>query len=264
MDETYPDFTLPREAWLVCLTGMLVPADRHREIRARFYKAVADAVGRRPNTVPPQMEIHAAALLPHANDDTRVAFLEKVAGIITEFDLSLYRIGYRRTRILLDMFKTDGAILGIAFGGMLGLMSTELETTPIWPVMETDRSNAQDQAFASVVQFADHVEAHLGPKTLSHDQANLGEVLYSTKRSIHGALVDCAAYLLNVRTRAAHGLVLSDYKRRLGAVADRLTPAIRFDEVITMRHEKPPPGYCRTGGPFRFAVPIIPSDNSNI
>jgi hypothetical protein len=63
MDETYPDFTLPREAWLVCLTGMLVPADRHREIRARFYKAVADAVGRRPNTVPPLMEIHAVALL---------------------------------------------------------------------------------------------------------------------------------------------------------------------------------------------------------
>src|SRR5271166_1102033 len=99
--------------------------------------------------------------------------------------------------------------------------------------METDRSEPQDRAFAGAVQFADHIEAHLGPETLSRDQANLGEVLYSTKRSIHGALVDCAAYLMNVRTHAARGLVLSDYKRRLCAVADRLMPAIRFDEVIT-------------------------------
>ena len=131
MDETYPDFTLPRAAWSVRLTGMLVPADRHREIRARFYEAVADAVGKRPNTVPPVTEIHAATLLPHADDDTRVAFLEKVAGIITGFDLSLYRVGHRRTRILLDMIKTDGAILGMAFGGMLDLISRELETLPI-------------------------------------------------------------------------------------------------------------------------------------
>lgn len=260
MDETYPDFSLPRDAWSVCLTGMLVPVDRHREIRARFYEAVANAVGRQPNTVPPVTEIHAAALLPHADDNTRVAFLEKVTGIIAEFDLSLYRVGYRRTRILKDLLKTDAAILGIAFSGMLDLISTELKTTPIWPVMEIDHSPAQDQAFAGSVQFADHIDAHLGPKALSRDQANLGEVLYSTKRSIHGALVDCAAYLLNVRTHAAQGLVSSDYKRRISTLADQLTPAIRFDEVITMRHEKPPPG--RSGnGPVRFAVPIIPSDN---
>src|ERR1700722_4200992 len=127
MDETYPDFTLPREAWSVCLTGMLVPADRHREIRARFYEALADALGRHPNTVPPLTEIPAAALLPDANDDTRVAFLDKAVDIITTFNLSLYRVGYRRTRSLLDMVKTDGAILGIAFGGMLDLISRELE-----------------------------------------------------------------------------------------------------------------------------------------
>jgi len=262
MDETYPDFGLPRAAWSVCLTGMLVPAHRHREIRARFYEAVADAVGRCSNTVPPVTEIHAAALLPHTDDDTRVAFLEKVADIITSFDLALYRVGYCRTRDLLNMCKTDGDILSLAFGGMLQLISKELETTSIWPVMETDRSEKQDRAFAGLVQLTDHIEAHIGPRRLAREQANLGEVLYSTKRSIHGALVDCAAYLLNVRTHTRQGLVLSDYKRRLSVVADRLLPAIRYDEVIKMRFEEPPPGYSGTG-PYRFATPIVPSDSSD-
>jgi len=62
-----------------------------------------------------------------------------------------------------------------------------------------------------------------------------------------------------VRSLAAQGRPLSDYKRRLAVVADRLMPAIRFDEVITMRHEKPPPSYSGTG-PYRFAVPIISSN----
>lgn len=242
MDETYPDFTLPRQARAVCLTGMLVPADRHREIRARFYNAVVDAVKSEPNTVPQVTEIHAAALFPDADDDTRVAFLNEVAGIIVDFDLSLYRVGYRRTRALLNIFKTDGPIIGLAFQGLLALLSKEMETTSTWPVMETDRSNAQDQQFAGTVQRVDQMGAYIGPEMLSRDQTNLGEVLYSTKRSIHGALVDCAAYLLNVRTIAEHGLVFSEYKRRLRDVADRLVPAIRFDEIITMRHQRPPPG----------------------
>ena len=260
MDETYADLTKPPEAHSVCLTGMLVPADRHREIRGQFYEAVADAVRREPNVVPPVTEIHAASLLPNADDDTRVAFLEKLVGIIINFDLSLYRVGYRRTPILLEMFKTDKAILSIAFTSMLDLISAELKSTPIWPVMETDHSKVQDQAFAGTVQFADHIAAYIGPEMLTRDQANLGEVLYSTKRSIHGALVDCAAYLLNVRTFAAQGLISSDYKRRLSLVAERLTPAVKFDEVITMSHDSPPSSYSGVG-PMRFAVPVIPSNN---
>lgn len=255
MDETYPDFSLPRKAWSVCLTGMIVPSDRHRDIRTLFYAAVANAVGRHPNVVPPVPEIHAAALLPDADDDTRVALLEDLADIIVMNNLGLYRVGYHRTRSMLDMFKTDGAILGIAFDGLLRLMPAELEASSVWPVMEIDRSSeAQDRAFAGTIQFTDHVEAHIGSHMLSRDHSNLGEVLYSTKRSIHGALVDCAAYLLNVRTLAALGLVSSDYKRRLATVADRLAPAIRYDEVITMRQQAPPPGYSGSG-PARFAVP---------
>ncbi len=240
MDERYADQSLPREAWSVTLTGMLVPADRHREIRDRFYDALATAVGRKPNTVPALIEIHAAALLPDADDNTRITFLQNVTDIITDFDLSLYRVGYRRTRQLVRTFKTDTAILGLAFFGLLGLVTRDLPTDLIWPVMETDVTAAQDQAFAGQVQFTDHIGAHIGTEDLSRDQTNLGEVLYSTKRSIHGALVDCAAYLLNVRTLAREERPLSAFKRRLADVADRLEAAVRYDEIILMRHGGPP------------------------
>jgi hypothetical protein len=262
MDETYPDFSLPRRTWSVCLTGMLVPAASHREIRARFYNAVADAVGRQSNTVPPVMEIHAATLLPDSDDVTRIAFLANLVSIITDYNLSLFRVGYRRTRTLLNMCGTNAAILGLAFGGMLNLMSQELESTPIWPVMETDRSNLQDQSFAGAVQFTDHIAAHIGADALSRDQSNLGEVLYSTKRSIYGALVDCAAYLLNVRTLAAQGVALSDYKRQLCTVASQLLPIVQFDEIITMRLEMPSPENSGDGG-SRPGVRIVPNDSSD-
>lgn len=235
MDETYPDQTLPRAAWAVCLTGLLVPAERHPEIRERFYAAIGDAVGRVPNTVPTLPEIHAAHLLPEADDDTRVAFLEALADIVVSCDLRLYRVGYVRTRSLIAMFKSEEAVLGLAFSGLLHLIADELAAGPVWPVMETNQKALQDQAFAGAVQFASHIEAHIGPGILSRDQSNLGEVLYCTKRSVHGAIVDCSAYLLNIRTVQNRGLSISPYKNRLAAVAERLAPAIRYDEIIPMR-----------------------------
>lgn len=262
MDETYPDVSLPRTAWSVCLTGLMVPAALHGDIRHQFYEAIADAIGRTPNAVPPLPEIHAAKLFPGLDDDTRIAFLEKLAAIIVAFNLGIYRVGYVRTREMVAIHKNDAAILGTAFGGLLHVIASELEVTQVWPVMEMDHKPAQDQAFAGSVQFADHIASHLGPHVLSRDQRNLGEVLYSTKRSIHGALVDCAAYLLNVRTIAALDLPLSTYKRRLAKVADMLSPAIRFDEVITMKMEKPPADYVGKG-PYRYMVPIVPSNDED-
>lgn len=263
MDETYSDFTLPRAAWAVALTGMLVPAERHREIRARFYGALAQVVGSKPGIVPAFQEVHAAALFPLSNDDDRIAFLQEMASLITEFDLSLYRVGYVRSRDLLAMNGSDKSILGLCFGGILELLKPELERSSIWPVMETDRTDEQDKTFPAQIQLSDYFESHVGSDVMSRDSRNLGEVLYSTKRSIHGSIVDCAAYLLNVRTVAGLGLPLSPFKQRIHEVAKTLAPAVRFDEVIKMRFNRPPKGHQPTG-PYRFAFRITPSDTHDI
>ncbi|MDG2522888.1 hypothetical protein P7B02_15230 [Caulobacter segnis] len=257
MDETYPDFTLPKSAWSVALTGMLVPAKRHREVRTQFYDAVATATKRTPSTVPPLAEIHAAALLPDCTDEERVAFLNRLVEIVLEFDLRIYRIGYARSRELLQILKTDRGIAGFVFAQLLHVLEPELLENQIWPVMETDRTNEQDQAFAGQIQYADHIESHLGAAILSRDGANLGEVLYSTKRSVHGAIVDCMAYLLNVSSLHGQGLPLSPFKALLRPVADRLGPAVRYNEIITMRFEAPPSDY-RSSGASRYAVRLTP------
>ena len=263
MDETYADAKLPVWARAICLSGLLVPAASHSAIRTRFYDAVADAVGREPNTVPMPPKIHAADLLPGSDDGTRIVFLNAIVDIILDFELTLYRVGYRPTPELMALLKTQDEVLGLAFNGMLHLIEDELANGPVWPVMETNQKSAQDRAFAGSVQFADHVEAHVGSGLLSRDQAHLGEVLYCTKRSIHGALVDCAAYLLNVRTVRAQGLPLAPFKQRLVEIAERLAPSVRFDEIIQMQHCKPPPGGPPTG-PYRYVFPITPSDNDTL
>ncbi|MFA6966696.1 hypothetical protein [Bosea sp. (in: a-proteobacteria)] len=237
MDETYADRSLSLSHRAIALTGLLVSADGHRDLKEKYYASIAQVVGRVPNVVPAISEIHAARLLPGADDDARITFLNCIVDLILDRQLSIYRVGYFQSKKMMDTFGSERSIVGLCFFSMLQMLETALSECAIWPVMEADHSKEQDQAFAGQVQFADHLASHIGAAALSRDQMNLGEVLYSTKRSIYGAMVDCVAYLLNVKWVADQGLALSPYKRRLLKVAERLSPTVMHDEIIRMKFE---------------------------
>jgi hypothetical protein len=103
----------------------------------------------------------------------------------------------------------------------------------------------------------DYMTVRLGKESVSVDNRNLGEVLYTTKRSAHGSVVDCVAYLLHLAFLRSIGHTQTAFKQRLADIASGLSSAIACDEVIELKFEHPPTGYTPTG-PIRFAFPMTP------
>jgi hypothetical protein len=242
MDEKYADDGAPAKARATALVGILVPAASHPSFRSRFYELLAVALGATKTVIPAIPKIHASELFPGRTDEERFAFLEGLVTIVNELGFRVYRVGYLKTPKMIQLIKSEKNIPGLCFGEILRSLESELVNSAVWPVMETDGSEPQDQAFGGTLQFVDYAASLIGKGSISLDTENLGEVLYSRKRSAHGALVDCVTYLLHMKWLRSIGLTQTPYKEHLADIASGLDPAIAVDEIIRMRVGLPPEG----------------------
>lgn len=261
MDERYADNSLPAPLRATVLTGVLMPTDTHRQFRDRFYELVITALGDTENVISAMPAIHASELFPEKNDGIRFDFLTGIVDLIVRLQFPIYRIGYTVSHAARVFKKGERETLSLCFMGMLFCLKEQLETHTIWPVMEYDGTALQDQGFAGTVQGLSYYASRIGPQNCSIDNANLGEVLYTTKRSASGATVDCVAYLLHARHLREKGVALSPFKARLAEIADPLSSVIAFDEIIDLKQEHPPKGH-RGNGPIRYVVRIEPHDTA--
>ena len=229
MDEKYADHDAPREAQVTSLTGVLIPATVHRVFRERFYRLVADAIGDPERTISkwPFGQIHASKLLPDSTDDRRFSFLEGLVSLVNELEFGIYRIGYFRTRQNVSGLGGESGIMSTCFMSMLYMLKDEIADSQVWPVMEIDHTDRQDQSFAGMVQMSDYAFSRSASESWWVSNANFGEVLYMTKRSSYGALVDCLAYLLHAKWLRSIGQDQTPYKERLATVASNLTTVAR-------------------------------------
>jgi len=237
MDEKYADPKLPAAMQITSLTGLLVTADNHAIFRAQFYGLLTKIMGDLENTISPLPVVHAADMFREfgSDDSKRYAFTEGLVDIIAATGAQIFRVGYVWSAKMRNTFKTEQAVLGICFGGLLRMLSEELAAHQIWPVMETDRTAMQDQTFAGSIRNVDYYTVRLDWVTMTLDNKNLGEVLFSTKNSAYGAAVDFAAYLLHLRHLRSHGLAMTPFKERLADIAAPLDASVRRNEVIEMQ-----------------------------
>jgi hypothetical protein len=131
-------------------------------------------MGEQEGVVRPVPLIHAANLLPDANDEVRIAFLHSLVNLINELKFQIYHVGYRTTPQIVSMFSGERGVLGLCFSGMLSCLKKELARSQVWPVMEIDRTPEQDRAFAGLIQHLDYLTARLGPTAMSIKNENLG------------------------------------------------------------------------------------------
>jgi len=103
--------------------------------------------------------------------------------------------------------------------------------------METDRSDVQDLQFPAMVSSLSYYGARLGKGNISIDYTNLGELLYSTKHSKIGSIVDCVAYLRRATEQQAAGGA-SEFKQTLAEIGRRLGPSMTLDCVQHLRISK--------------------------
>ena len=237
MDEKYPDQGAPRNAQATSLTGVLIPATLHQTFRAQFYGLVAEAIGDPENVISkwPHKMTHASELLPDLPDDKHFRFLEGLVTLVNRLELRIYRFGYCYGGIPQAVCALGGDIVLIGDCFLRILWALKDEGSQVWPVMETDRSNKQDQVFAGTVQISDYAHSRFGSEGWWVSEANFGEVLYMTKRSGYGALVDCVASLLHIKWLRSISHPQTKYKERLASIASGLNPAIALDKIAPMK-----------------------------
>lgn len=200
MDENYAEPGARPQSTSVSLTGLLVPTAKNREFRSGYYTLVHQALQDPAGTVSPMPTIHAMELFPDKDDATKLRFLEGIVELAVDVWFRVYRIGYHPTPELTRLTgMTKQGIVGLCFASMLFCLKDALTSAVIWPVMEIDQTPDQDRSFAGSMQFTDFMNSRFGGDGLSIDYENLGEVVYSTKRSAYGSAVDCVAYLLHAK-----------------------------------------------------------------
>lgn len=261
MDERYPDRHLPQHLQATTLTGMIIAAERHRQLREGFYELVSEALAAEGNQIPGLPVVHACNLFPDKDDKTKFKFLDGLVQLVISLGPKVIRLGYTSTSISRAFGKCDvDPTIGLLFTSMLWCIEADLQEAIIWPVMEIDHTSAQDAAFAGHIQTLDYLTSRLDSRSMSIANRNLGEVLYTTKRSASGAVVDCIAYLLHARTIRNAGVQLSSFKSTLATIGDGLMGCIARDEIIELQHGQPSPDY-RADGPCRYVFPITPTDS---
>ena len=149
MDEKYAVQAHPPGLRVTSLTGVLLPQTAYREFRNRFYGLVAAAIGDPEDTISkwPHEQLHAQKLLPTAtSNDQRFSFLQGLVPLVNELELRIYRIGYYTTPQVLSLFKnSETGLVAMCFFGMLGVLKDDTSDSQVWPVMEIDHSDRQDQ-----------------------------------------------------------------------------------------------------------------------
>lgn len=237
MDEKYADPALPPAMRVTSLTGILVDPETHASFREQFYSLLNKIRSDPDNAISALTAIHAAELFPeYGNDDSRrIEFVEGLVDLMVANQIRIFRVGYVWSPKMKELFKTEKAVLGICFDGILRTLTNELKANQIWPVMETDRTSIQDQTFAGFIRNLDYYTTRLSAASMSLDNSNLGEVLFSTKNSTYGTCVDFAAYLLHLRFLKSQGLTLTPFKEQLAAIAAPLGEVTERNETIEMQ-----------------------------
>lgn len=242
MDEKYIDPKASASNQVTSLTGLLVAADAYPRFRDGILKIVPGFDDGPKNLA---TDIHASELFPGKCDDVHFDFYRKLVRLINELECGVYRRGFSFIPSDPMLQKNEKRLVGLCFRSILISIEDYEDYAQIWPVMETDRTNEQDENFAGYVRWMDQATAYLnatgdGVENLIDDDymvdnSRFGDVHYVTKKSIVGNAADCVAYLLHCKWLDEKGFRITDYKARLAAIATDLQPSIVDDYVGSFR-----------------------------
>lgn len=233
MDESISDDTN-----VASLTAMFVPSTKYRVLRNKFYEGLNWAVRPEPNNInldPP--ELHGCKLLPDIDDDgIRLKTVSRVVDLVVENDIDIFRVGYRLTKSFRESFKPQHAWTGLCWLGIQAVTQRLFENELIVPVMDSC-SMHHVQGISGQVRTADIMRSVGLESSLSiNNTDNLGEVLYAHSNfSSLTQVVDIVSYLRHVADWAEGGLEMTDFKRSLDNISERLVPQLRYENVIEMK-----------------------------
>lgn len=238
MDEKYLDSQSSPEMQVTSLTGLLVPADVYPQLRDGLLRLSPYFAGGASRF---DAVIHASNLFRDLPDDDHFEFYRGLVSLVNELGCMIYRRGFNFVPEHELLRKHQNSLIGICFKSMLIAAQDLEDAVQIWPVMEIDHTNTQDDLFAGYVRWMDSATAYLesigeGVEELIDDDymvdnERLGDLHYVTKRSVAGMAADCLTYLLHFRWLKDRGFQLTSYKTELAEIASGLDPS-SVDEFV--------------------------------
>ena len=239
MDEKYANTDSPAALQATSLTGFLLSASVYPVFRNRLYRILpgfADGVDNYP------IQVHASDLFRDRADEDHFEFYGDLVSLVNELGCRIFRRGFNFSPGHRQLRRYQHMLLRFCFKSMLAAVQDLGDAGLIWPVMETDRTDVQDEMFAGYVRWTDHATSYLdaigdGVQELIEDgimvdNNMIGDMHYVSKRSIIGSVVDCLAYLLHCRWIQDSGGRLSNYKVQLVDIARRLDQSLLDDHVV--------------------------------
>ena len=238
MDESFGD--PKRNSEPVVLTGVMVPAANHGAVLSKYLELFRAIFQPRQGVVEPQPDVHAVGLFKNieADDEQRLLFFKGIVDLLLGLKLEIYRAGYFATPEALRLFNRKDHLLGLCLLDILSIVTERHPEKQIWPVMEMNASDrVQDLQFAGMVRSLSYYGDRVGKENVSIKYDNLGELLYSSKRSNLGSIVDCVAYLRQAKEQRERGAV-SEFKKKLADIGALLEPSISFERVTALLNSK--------------------------
>ena len=244
MDEKYLDANAPPEMQVTSLAGILVAADKYPLFRDRLLRLIP---GFDQGAESFEMEVHASDLFRDRPEEEHFAFYKGLVQLVHELGCKVYRRGFNFDPGHDVLRKNQADLVWLCFRSMLIAVEDFDDSAQIWPVMEIDRTSAQDRNFAGYVRWMDHATAYLdmtgdGVEELIDDDymvdnARFGDLHYVGKKSVVGCAVDCLVYLLHQKWLDERGFSLTSYKARLALIASGLNSSVVDEFVGTFRLE---------------------------
>ncbi len=181
IDEKYGDEDVPIKEQAVSITCMLVPANRHKEFRSKYYDLVREAIASPDERVISRLEprhFHGATLLPDSTDEVRFMFLNGLVELANDLNFRIIRTGYNTTRKLLSISGNERGVVELCFADILYMLRNVSEDVQVWPVIEIDHSPSQDRNTAGMMQRADYTASYpfMTRKGMRLKDSNFGEV----------------------------------------------------------------------------------------
>ena len=142
MDEKYVDDQAAPDEQITSLVGLLIDAKTYPIIRDRFFSLLpnfdsgAAAFG---------TEIHASDLFRDRPDVDHFAFYDGLVSVINEFDCKIFSRGFNFAPENATLRKSQQDILAVCFRSILISVNDLAVATQVWPVMEIDHSESQDE-----------------------------------------------------------------------------------------------------------------------
>jgi hypothetical protein len=238
---------------IVAVTGVVLPVTRYAQARSRFYQSFR---GRRTEgglTVDlAPIELHGRKLLPDATDDEKIAALNRVADVVLEYELGIYRFGYVDHKNLKRFFNSDDVAYALSWADLVSAVQPELRDGPLIPVADTGNPQLAEHMSRFIRNIDVLREAGFGGSLSINATENIiGEVFFGdSKYSVFVQVADIVSYLLLQRDMRRVGWPISQFKERVLVVADRLVSAIRAERIaqaqmqgstMVLQDLRPPP-----------------------